>query len=345
MLPKYPVSLSVCVVEVYLGVVATSDFIPAASSVWAELLAEDAARQERAKWREIPCEDCGKPVDCRRTRNEHPICHPCRRIRNPPQPQRSRPPLQPCGTTAARQRHWKRGEYCDVCRPDPGVVQQMTEHVCAGTGCVKLTINPRFCSHRCAATRGLPPGEARARRKAGVRARKLRHDETWDGVADEQIWDRDGWECQIPACTLPKSLRPDLRWPNDLYPNVDHIVPLDLGGADVASNKRAAHQFCNLSRGNRISPEDVLIVTPELAPLGLLPSRHGSPKPKLAPKLESPLFFGTCQLPDCGNLFCSRHLTKRYCSGKCYEEANRRRARLRYTPVVSRIGPTPLPWC
>ena len=32
---------------------------------------------------------------------------------------------------------------------------------------------------------------------------------------------------------------------------VDHVVPLDAGGADVLANKQAAHRTCNRTKGAR----------------------------------------------------------------------------------------------
>lgn len=99
----------------------------------------------------------------------------------------------------------------------------------------------------------------------------MRHAETWDGVTDQQIFERDGWSCRIPGCELGP-LQRDQAWPEPLAPVIDHIVPLSLGGADTAPNKRAAHGICNLRKGSKMLPGDVQIITPELAPLGLLPS-------------------------------------------------------------------------
>jgi hypothetical protein len=130
--------------------------------------------------------------------------------------------------------------------------------------------NPnRFCSTACRiAARSTGRSRADSRRRRAVVA------STWDGVTDQQIFDRDDWQCMIPGCTLGRIPRNPARlWPDPLSPSIDHIVPLSLGGADTAPNKRAAHLLCNTSRGATMHPEDIQIVTPELAPLGVLPGK------------------------------------------------------------------------
>ena len=89
----------------------------------------------------------------------------------------------------------------------------------------------------------------RTRDLAKARARRLRHAQTWDGITDEEILERDGWRCQIPGCKR-RPIRKDLKYPHLRSKSVDHIVPLSHGGDDTAENKRAAHLGCNMARSN-----------------------------------------------------------------------------------------------
>jgi 5-methylcytosine-specific restriction endonuclease McrA len=139
----------------------------------------------------------------------------------------------------------------------------------------------RFCTAKCRVDSTRMYDDPRAGSKASTRARKLQHSLTWDGIEDWQIFQRDGWTCQVPGCELGP-VRYDLAWPDPLSPSVDHIVPLSLGGTDTAPNKRAAHLTCNTRRGVRMHPDDVLVITPELAPLGLLSPRK---RVKVPPEL------------------------------------------------------------
>lgn len=128
----------------------------------------------------------------------------------------------------------------------------------------------RFCSVVCRVNARRLYEHPRAASKASTRARKAQRRLTWDGVTDQQIFGRDGWVCRIPGCA--RRIQPGLRHPDPMSASIDHIVPLSRGGDDVAANKRAAHLVCNTRRGAQMHEDDVRIVTPVLAPLGLLPS-------------------------------------------------------------------------
>lgn len=138
----------------------------------------------------------------------------------------------------------------------------------------------RFCSAACRVRARQLYEHPRAASKASTRARKARRRLTWDGVTDQQIFERDGWRCLIPGCGRP--IQHDLRHPDPISASIDHIVPLSRGGDDTEANKRAAHLVCNTRRGARdivlvpvvrarrskqgvrdIVPVPVLVITPE----------------------------------------------------------------------------------
>jgi hypothetical protein len=132
--------------------------------------------------------------------------------------------------------------------PEPGICELCGESYVPGLR-AKDREPQRFCSKSCAAKsqrgkRG-DAAAARARRKARVRARRLRHSSTWDGVTDEQILERDKWMCWICHRKIGKTFK----WPHPRSASIDHELPLALGGDDTALNKRAAHLGCNLLRG------------------------------------------------------------------------------------------------
>lgn len=60
-----------------------------------------------------------------------------------------------------------------------------------------------------------------------------------------QIFERDGWTCQI--CVEP--IDRDVRFPNSMCASIDHIIPLSAGGPDVPDNLQATHLVCNIRKG------------------------------------------------------------------------------------------------
>jgi hypothetical protein len=96
------------------------------------------------------------------------------------------------------------------------------------------------------------------RKVALARARRLRHAESWDGITDEEILERDGWRCQIPGCKR-RPIRRDVKYPHPRSKSIDHIVPLSLGGDDTAANKRAAHLGCNTARSANMADEQMAL--------------------------------------------------------------------------------------
>jgi HNH endonuclease len=200
---------------------------------------------------------------------------------------------------------------------------------------------PKFCSKQCYLD-SLPAYDKAAARKASSRARKLNKIKTWDGVPDREIYERAGGMCQLgswcKAAGMP--IDPEAPKTNELAPNVDHIIPLSLGGIDVSANKRAAHQICNVQRGNRMTSEEIAFMNahPELllAPeqISVLPSKK---RPVKAPKPPRPVKICACE--GCDAVL--THGGAKFCSD-CATHANRHRMQQHY---YTRRGLTPPePW-
>jgi hypothetical protein len=84
--------------------------------------------------------------------------------------------------------------------------------------------------------------------KLAQKRRKLKK-RNWDGVTDDQIFQRDGWQCRLAECLCPdgrdldQSLRGAIGGP--WVPAIHHIVRLTDGGPSNADNKLAAHSQCS----------------------------------------------------------------------------------------------------
>lgn len=112
-----------------------------------------------------------------------------------------------------------------------------------------------FCNRSCRARADLNRNrEAYNRRNAARRAR-----ERGAVVVDaapftrEQVFDRDGWICQL--CLAPIDWNLTGRSP--LAPALDHVRPLSRGGSHTLDNVQASHFGCNARKSAR---EDVLML-------------------------------------------------------------------------------------
>ena len=96
------------------------------------------------------------------------------------------------------------------------------------------TRSPRFCSPRC------------NQRNAMRRRRARLIDAFVAEVNASEVFERDGWTCQLCGAPVDRSLRhPDL-----MAASLDHIVPLARGGTHEPSNCQLAHYLCNCTKGD-----------------------------------------------------------------------------------------------
>lgn len=256
----------------------------------------DHAQCELDAWHGV-CSGCGKTV--RITRSSAPPdrlrCRECQRA-NPRRRSSSWTPQAltcHCGTVFTQQRYGQK--YCKPkCRPE---------------------------------TDTRTPG-----RVAASRRRRLRVAETFDGVTDWEIFERDRWMCWLCRKRIGKKFK----YPHPRSVSIDHELPLSLGGDDTALNKRAAHLGCNVARSNG-RPGEQLPLAFAVEGGGLLapqPRKAKPAKPCLtcgeplaADKcdLHLPVYIKPCE--RCGNLFTSRNYRKRVCGTATCKEAWQARQR------------------
>lgn len=116
--------------------------------------------------------------------------------------------------------------------------------------------NPQvYCSRRCGSRADMQKNrEAYNRRNAERRARE-RKAAVGAPFTRKQVLDRDGWICQLCLTPIDWNLTGRSRY----APAVDHIVPLNRGGAHTLDNVWAAHSGCNARKRDRT---DVIILGP-----------------------------------------------------------------------------------
>jgi len=100
-----------------------------------------------------------------------------------------------------------------------------------------------FCSKKCL-KRYIRKGRESNHRK---RARKYGCE--YKPVKPLTIFERDNWTCRICGRKTPKRLRGTI---DNRAPELDHIIPLSLGGGHIEGNLQCACRECNGNKGARL---------------------------------------------------------------------------------------------
>jgi 5-methylcytosine-specific restriction endonuclease McrA len=78
------------------------------------------------------------------------------------------------------------------------------------------------------------------RRRARIQQRPV------EKFLDSEVFERDNWICGLCNEAIHREIT-DGPWRVEL----DHIVPISMGGSHTRSNVQAAHRICNRRKGNR----------------------------------------------------------------------------------------------
>jgi hypothetical protein len=144
---------------------------------------------------------------------------------------------RPCVICGCEFRKQRNALYCSTkCR-------WRSMHVAAKASGTKKRTQQAYLARRRAA--GLPVANwtpARAAADGRRRAQKLTT--TIERFTPEEIYDRDGWQCQLCG----KSVDPTLKHPDPMSATQDHAVPLSIGGPHTRANVQLAHLRCNLKK-------------------------------------------------------------------------------------------------
>ena len=98
-----------------------------------------------------------------------------------------------------------------------------------------------FCSDTCSKR-----NSRRIRRK--MERARLREVQV-EPVDPIKVFNRDGWRCQICGVKTPRSKRGSI---TSRAPELDHIVPLSVGGEHSYKNTQCACRECNGKKGNKV---------------------------------------------------------------------------------------------
>jgi hypothetical protein len=117
-----------------------------------------------------------------------------------------------------------------------------------------------YCSREC--------GQRAAKMSGSARRRAAAHGVTYEPVAILKVLQRDGWRCRICGIHTPQRLRGT---GESNAPEVDHIVPMAMGGGHTYDNVQCACRACNKRKGSRWKS------TPREITEGVAPSKTLAP--------------------------------------------------------------------
>lgn len=112
-----------------------------------------------------------------------------------------------------------------------------------------------FCTDKCRSKHG--KRVSKSKRKARLRGALVA-----DRIDPMFVLARDKWRCHICGCKTPKRLRGTYE-PN--APEVDHVIPIALGGAHTYDNVRCICRECNGKKGASLGGQPSLFSTPGYA--------------------------------------------------------------------------------
>lgn len=156
--------------------------------------------------------------------------------------------------------------YGEQLRRERGIPKQVIRVGCTVEDCDNPHYGRGMCDkHYMAEWWAARPGvrseyqaKYRARHPDRILASSVRR-RTIVGVVEEftkeEIFDRDGWACQLEICLHPdgRSIDRSLRDKHPWMASLDHTIPISKNGCHTPDNVQAAHLRCNQSKGNRMT--------------------------------------------------------------------------------------------
>ena len=191
--------------------------------------AKERARQAERETRQAKCPHCGRTYIARRSpekRGAFPHCgqHAC---------------LLASGRARAR------AAFVSAAKPAP--------YVCIGCGATGVAPTAKGYQ-RCPTCTSIHAHRLHQEYKRTRRARKL--GKRAQAISKRTVFERDGWRCKHCG----RRVRPDYSINHDLYPHLDHIIPLARGGDHTWANVQLLCRACNIAKGMTIANEQLLLV-------------------------------------------------------------------------------------
>ena len=227
---------------------------------------------------------CSKACCSKRGRKPNATCPVCNEgfYKNPAQPNRKTCSQRCWSALVSRKRgpvsvtryraacnkcgvlHWSNipnKVRCDACKRAPAYLEPRNCTICGvlWQPLVRNAFGPRslcgaascLAAHEEIVRQRERDGRNRSRRihgnKSTHRKRARHYGVYYEPIDVKFVFNRDRWHCKICGVSTPKRLRGSCE-PN--APELDHIIPLSLGGAHAYDNVQCACRACNGAKGN-----------------------------------------------------------------------------------------------
>ena len=205
---------------------------------------------------ERQCKHCGKRwIDTREKQGPKKYCSRECMIAAQPKRIKKKVVCQHCGKAFLTQ---NRSKYCSL-KCSGAVLSKARRalrpvHICKRCGKqftrVGHSIDSKiYCSRKCAGIGKMGSAKVKSDRRVGSHYRRAKYfGVPYETVIPVEVFKRDNWQCQICGKFTPEKNR-GTRYPN--APELDHRVPMSIGGGHLYSNVQCACRRCNMAKSNR----------------------------------------------------------------------------------------------
>lgn len=259
----------------------------------AKIQADRTRSARRAAARTYVCEYCGETYEAKKPDRRHFCCRKHAHLAQSDQYE-----CQHCGRIVTGKKNLIGGKYCsDACRDKVlsipceicgtlFVPHSKASRICDDKECHKEVarraafaaakarhdkqVKPRqcrecgemftpeygsklrvFCTEECRSKYGRRV--SKAKRKARLRGAKVA-----DRIDPLMVLKRDKWRCHICGCKTPKRLRGTIE---GNAPEIDHVIPIALGGTHTYDNVKCICRQCNGKKGASLAGQVSLFAT------------------------------------------------------------------------------------
>lgn len=209
--------------------------------------------------RKLTCQHCGREFVG--ARNDQKYCsRKCRQRARIGTPPADPPTVKVCEQCSQSYEAGRNGNYRRFCSEKCGHKWRYENganvYICSQCHqqyTAKGKSRNKFCSRECSQNYLKENGNInlKSRETFGKNhlTRAKKYGVAWERIRTIDILERDGWRCYICGVSTPKELRGTFE---DNAPELDHVVPMVVGGDHVKSNVACCCRKCNNYKSGRL---------------------------------------------------------------------------------------------